>query len=223
MIMKLLNSIILASILLFLTSCINYNQITTIKTDNSGKMYIHYWMNIDPDLDSLLLTKLGLFNEDALDSNFNKSFTSINYVSVYHDYIDSTLHTQIEFEFTYFDSLNLLQFFKHSELSIKEGPEDTKIFSQFIQPITSGIGLSDNTFNIEYIYYLPGEIVNHNANSLSRNKLTWKFSLDDIGTGKTISATYIPFRLKETPIWIYSLAGIVIIIVLIFLLKKSKK
>jgi hypothetical protein len=186
-------------------------------------MYIHYWMHMDPDLDSLLLTKLGLFNEDSLSKIFTAQFTSLNYTSVYNDYNDSTLHAQIEFEFTNFDSLNLLQFFKHSELSIKEGPEDTKIFSQFIQPITTSFGLYDESLVISYVYYLPGEITDHNANSHSRNKLIWDFNLDNIGTGKIITANYIPFRLKETPMWIYILAGMVILIVLVFLFKKSRK
>lgn len=205
-----------------LTSCLNYTQITTIRTDDSGKMYIHYWMHMDPDLDSLLLTKLGLFNEDSLKNIFESDFTNLNFTKVYHDFSDSSLHSQIEFEFTNFDSLNKLQFFKHSELSVKDGPEDTKIFSQFIQPITTTFGLYDRSLTVSHIYYLPGEIINHNANSHSRNKLTWIFNLDDIGTGKTISANYIPFRLKETPRWIYYLAGMVIIIVLVFLLRKRK-
>jgi len=220
---KLLKYSIVFTILISLSSCLNYTQVTTIKTDNSGKMYIHYWMHMDPDLDSLLLNKLGLFNEDSLYNIFTAPYTELNYTTVYHDFSDSSLHAQIEFEFTNFDSLNGLQFFKHSELSVKEGPEDTKIFSQFIQPISTSFGLYDKSLTISHVYYLPGEIVSHNANSQSRNKLNWNFNIDNIGTGKTVSANYIPFRLKETPIWIYSLAGIVIVIVLIFLLKKSKK
>lgn len=216
-------TLFLLAFLLSLTSCLNYTQVTTIKTDNSGKMYIHYWTHMDPDLDSLLLTKLGLFNEDSLTNSFMANFTDLNFTKVYHDYSDSSLHAQVEFEFTNFDSLNLLQFFKHSELSVKEGAEDTKIFSQFVPPFTTNFGLHDNSLTISYVYYLPGEIINHNANSLFRNRLTWIFTLDNIGTGKTISANYVPFRLKETPKWIYILAGMVIIIVLIFLLRERKK
>lgn len=217
------SKIILFISLFSITSCLNYNQITTVKTDNSGKMYVHYWIHMDPEIDSLLTTKLGIFNKDSLRKNFTADFTKFNYISVYHNYNDSTLHAQIEFEFTNFDSLNLLQFFKHSELSIKEGSGGTKIFSQFIQPITTSFGLYDNNLAVSYIYYLPGEIISHNAHSLSRNKLTWNFNLENIGTGKTITAHYIPFKLKETPIWIYILTALVIVIVLIFLLKKSKK
>jgi hypothetical protein len=179
-------------------------------------------MDMNPELDSLLLDKLGLFNEDSLNSIFNSNFTEINFTKVYHNYPDSSLHAQIEFEFTNFDSLNLLQFFKHSELYVKEGPSGSRIFSQFIQPITTSFGLYNSSLSISYIYYLPGELISHNANSQTRNKLTWEFNVDNIGTGKTIYANYIPFKLKQTPIWIYTLAGIVILIVLIFLLKKSK-
>jgi len=177
-------------------------------------------MKMDPQLDSLLITKLGIFNEDSLINIFSADFTIINFIKVYNDLNDSTLHAQVEFQFTYFDSLNYLQFFKHSQLSIKDGPEDTKIFSQFIQPITTSFGYYDHSMKIEYIYYLPGEIVSHNATSISRNKLTWSFDVDNIGTGRIITANYVPFKLSETPIWIYLLAFLVIIIVLIFLLKK---
>ncbi|MBK8945550.1 MAG: hypothetical protein IPM32_09810 [Ignavibacteriae bacterium] len=212
-----------AIIAILLNSCLNYNQITTLKTDNSGKMFIHYWVEMDPDLDSLLINKIGLFNKESLTQNFSSSFTSIIYTNIFNDFTDSTLHAQIEFEFTNFDSLNFLNFFKHSELSIIDGPDDTKIFSQFIQPITTTFGLSEKNYSIIYTYYLPGNIIRHNANSLYRNKLEWNFTADEVGSGKTISATYIPFKLKETPIWIYILASLVILIVLVFLLKKSKK
>lgn len=213
---------VLLLFLITLTSCLNYTQVTTIRTDNSGKMYVHYWTGMDPELDSLLTTKLGIFNEDSLNNIFRASFTDLNFIKVYNDFSDSTLHAQIEFEFTNFDSLNKLQFFKHSELSLKEGPENTKIFSQFIQPITTSFGLYNNSLTVNYIYYIPGEIISHNANSLSRNKLTWEFTLDNIGNGKTITASYIPFKLKETPKWIYFLSGLVLFIVLVFLLKKRK-
>ena len=63
-------------------------------------MYVHYWMDMDPDLDSLLLTKLGLFNSDSLKNIFTADFTSLNFANVYNDFTDSSLHAQIEFEFT---------------------------------------------------------------------------------------------------------------------------
>jgi len=46
--------------------------------------------------------------------------------------------------------------------------------------------------------------------------------LDEIGKGKTISVTFKPFKLKETPYWIYILAGLVLLIVIFFLVRKKK-
>jgi len=208
---------------ILLTSCLNYTQITTIRTDNTGKMFVHYWRNMGADIDSLLLTKIGLFNTDSLYTKFDAPFVEINFVKVFKDFNDRTLHAQLEFEFSNFDSLNFLPFFRNAKLSNIITHEDEKIFSQFIQPITVGFDSIANPLMVKYIYYLPGEIVEHNANSISRNKLIWEFSLNKIGHGKTIKARYIPFKLKETPKLIYTLALLVIIIVLVFLFTKRKK
>ncbi|MGE5456715.1 MAG: hypothetical protein ACM3RX_00005, partial [Methanococcaceae archaeon] len=88
--------------------------------------------------------------------------------------------------------------------------------------IATGFGIDASKFYVTYVYYMPGDIVAHNAAAISNNKLTWKYKLSEIGMGKTITATYRPFKLKETPIWIYSLAFIVMAIVIIFLFKKNK-
>ncbi len=210
-------------IVLTLTSCLNYTQVTTIKTDNSGKMFIHYWKKSVPKIDSLFLRKVGLFNKDSIRANFTAPFNKINFVKVFKNNKDSTLHAQIEFSFTKFDSLNQLPFFNGADLSIKEGEENTKVFSQFIQPITTNIDSINIPVKIKYTYYLPGNVIAHNANSLYRNKLVWKFTPDDIGNGKTITATYIPFKLKETPRLIYYLSLAVILIVIIFLFSKKRK
>jgi len=218
-----INHILLFLIVLSITSCINYTQVTTIRTDNSGKMFIHYWKKVVPKEDSLFLTKVGIFNEDSIRANFNASFNKINFVKVFKNNNDTTLHAQIEFKFSKLDSLNLLPFFKNAAFSIKDGENNTKIFSQFVQPVTFNVDSITNSIKIEYTYYLPGEITYHNADYLSRNKLIWKFSLNNIGNGKTITATYIPFKLKETPHLIYYLALAVIIIVIFFLFSKKKR
>ncbi len=213
-----LTKILLLSLLL--SGCLNYEQITTIKTDDSGKMFIHYWMKFYSSKDSILINQLGIFNEDSVKAQFSAPFTKLKNVTVFNDYNDSTIHTQIEFEFTKFDSLNLLKPFRNNELSIKKGPENTKIFSQFIPPFATGFGFEPQNYKIKYVYYLPGDIIKHNAKEKSNNKLTWEFTLDEIGTGKTITATYIPFKLKETPVIIYVIAFLVLLIVISFLFKK---
>lgn len=210
-------------LILFASGCLDYTQVTTIKTDNSGNMFIHYWMKWDSPKDSLIIENLGIFVQDSVYKEFSSEYSSIKNVEVYKDYNDSTIHAKVDLDFESLDSLNTTNAFRGSELSIKEGEKNTKIFSQFIQPIATGFGIESKNFSLTYIYYLPGEILNHNATESSRNKLTWKYTLDEIGTGKHITATYRPFKLKETPTFIYYCALFVLVIVIIFIFSKRFK
>lgn len=206
-----------------LNGCLNYTQVTTIKTDGTGSMYIHYWMKWKTSSDSLLVDQLGIFNRDSVYKEFASEYSNITNTEVYRDFADSTVHAKVELSFSTLDSLNNTRAFRNSKLSIKDSEKNIKIFSQFIPPIATGFGFEDKSFAISYIYYLPGEILNHNATDSHRNKLTWQYSLNEIGTGKYISATYRPFKLKETPKWIYYSALAVLLIVIAFLFTKRVK
>ena len=221
--MKKLQYYSIISLFLFITtSCLNYEQITTIKTDSSGEMFIHYYTNLNNWQDTLILSNLGLYNRDSLRKQFTSDYAIIERINVFEDFSDSTIHSQIELTFNNFDSLKQTNTFRNAEFSIKNGPDDTKIFSQFILPFVTGFGFNLKDHKISYTYYLPGKILSHNATDISNNKLIWSFSLEEIGKGKTITATYRPFRLKETPSWIYFLALLVVFVVIIFLFKKKR-
>lgn len=209
--------------LILLQGCLNYTQITTIKKDGSGSMFIHYYMHWDSERDSSVIESLGFFNKDSVSKEFSSNYSKIKDVEVYKDNSDSTLHAKILFEFSSLDSLNNAKAFKGAELKMIDGEDDTKIFSQFIQPIATGFGFEAKDIKISYIYYLPGEILSHNATSVAKNELRWDYSLTEIGTGKYITATFRPFKLKETPLWIYIAAGFVLLIVIVYLFTKKSK
>lgn len=210
-------------ILVFLGGCLNYTQVTTIKTDGSGNMFIHYWLKWGSTRDSLIVEQLGIFQKDSVYKEFSSEFNRITNVEVYRDFGDSTIHAKVEFDFNTLDSLNMTPAFRESQLTIKDGDNNIKIFSQFIPPIATGFGFENKEFSLTFIYYLPGEILSHNATEISRNKLTWKYSPADIGTGKYITATYRPFKLKETPVWIYISACFVLVVVIGYLFSKRVK
>lgn len=212
----------LLPITLYFQGCLNYYQETTLKTDGSGEMFIHYWMRSATAQDSLLVTQFGIFNQDSIKKEFTSNYSNIDNIEVYSDGSDSTVHAKVELTFTNIDSLNGTRAFKDANFSLKDGAAGQKIFSQFIPPIATGFGFDPKLFAIEYVYYMPGDVVAHNANELSGNKLTWKYNLSEIGMGKTITATFRPFKLKETPIWIYALAFSVLVVVIIFLFRKNK-
>jgi LPXTG-motif cell wall-anchored protein len=219
-----LKKLILSSLLavLLLTGCLNYVQNTTIYPDGSGKMQINYWMKFSDTSSVATILKLEIFNPDSIRREFSSKFINIIDVTTYSDTIDSTIHANIELNFNSVDSLNTANAFVQSRFLLEDGASGQKIFSQFIPPVTTGFGIDGSAYQVTYNYEIRGDIITHNATNKSGNNLTWSYSLSEIGRGKTISITFKPFKLKETPYWIYILAGLVLLIVIFFLLRKKK-
>jgi hypothetical protein len=215
--------ILLSFLLLFtISGCINYHQETQIYPDGSGEMKIHYWMSV-PDSQSLkVLDNIGIFREDSIRSEFDSPFIHITNIRVYADSTDSTSHTELEFKFPHIDSLNQTAAFADANFSFLDGAAGQKIFSHFIPPIATGFGVDASAFQVRYVYRFSGEIITHNATAIEGGSLVWQYNLAEIGKGKTISVTFRPYKIKETPVWIYALAGFVMLVVLVFLFRKKK-
>ena len=217
-----LTKFFILTIFLFVAGCLNYKQEVHLYPDGSGKMTINYWMNLPETVDTTTINKLGIFNRELIDSEFSSPYTTLNNVEVYVDSVDSTTHTLVDLNFSNIDSLNKVKVFQDFKFSLKDGASGQKIFSQFIPPIATGFGIDGSRYTITYIYKFSGTIITHNAHIEDGQTLTWKYTLAEIGSGKTISVTFRPFKLKETPYWIYVLSGIVLLIVIIFLFRKKK-
>ncbi len=213
--------ILIVLIPLLLSGCLNYEQITTVKADGSGKMFVHYWTKISLPLDSVFYRKVSIFDSNYVKKKFTADFIKLENIESYLDYDDSTAHAKIEFEFTSFDSLNKLPAFNGASFFIRKGPGGTKIFNQTIHPFFFEFGFNPGKYYLKYVYYLPGKIISSNADDVTLNRLTWKFRMDEIKPGTSLHAVFKPFRLAETPAWIYWLAGIILFIVFVFIVKKK--
>jgi hypothetical protein len=207
---------------LIFSGCLNYHQEVKLYPDGSGNMHIDYWMKILNEESRMVIDDIGIFNPDSIRAQFSSANTTIENVVVYSDTTDSTTHAIIDFTFTHIDSLNNTKAFADANFSFEESSSGQIVFSQFVPPIATGFGIDASDFQVSYIYTFSGDIVTHNAHFSSGRKLTWNYKLSDIGGGKTISVAFRPFKLKETPSWIYYLSGAVLLLVLIFLLKKKK-
>jgi uncharacterized lipoprotein YehR (DUF1307 family) len=219
---KVIISLLMLSVFLGLSGCLNYEQEVSFYPDGSGTMRISYWMKLPDTLKLEVLNQVGLFNRDSIQNQFSSSYSNVENVSVYNDTTDSTIHASIQISFTHIDSLNNTRPFSEANFSLKDGAAGQKIFSQFIPPVATGFGFDGSEFYVNYIYDFPGEIITHNANIAGKRKLEWNYTISELGRGKTISVTYRPFKLKETPLWIYILSGAVLVVVIIFLLRKKK-
>lgn len=209
-------------IFLFIEGCISYTQETYLYPDGSGKMKIDYWMDLPQNDDTTTINKIGIFNPDLIKKEFSSAYTFLNNVEIYADSVDSTTHALIELSFNHIDSLNNVKVFEDFRFSLKDGASGQKIFTQYIPPIATGFGIDGSEYTVSYTYIFSGTIITHNAHTEDRQTLTWKYTLAEIGSGKTISVTFRPFKLKETPYWIYILSGVVLLIVIIFLFRKKK-
>ncbi len=185
-------------------------------------MRIIFWTKMPDSESAKILDKIGIFNPDSIRSEFSSPYTNIKNISVYTDTTDSTTHAVINLSFTHIDSLNKIKAFAAADFSLKDGAEGQKIFSQFIPPIATGFGINGNAYHVTYKYTFGGDIITDNSTGKNGRTLIWDYSLAQIGSGKTISVTFRPFKLKETPPWIYALSGLVLLIVIIFLLRKKK-
>ena len=200
----------------------NYIQEVKLYPDGSGKMKINYWMR-SPDNENIsIVNKIGIFNPDSIRHEFTSPYSSIDNIEVFADTTDSTTHAVIDLSFTHIDSLNKAKAFFGSEFSLKDGAAGQKVFSQFIPPYATGFGIDRSAYHVTYKYIFSGDIITHNAPKVEGRTLIWDYTLAEIGSGKTISVTFIPFKLKETPYWIYALTGLVLLFVIFFLFRKKK-
>jgi LPXTG-motif cell wall-anchored protein len=209
-------------IVVVFNKCLNYHQEVTLYPDGSGKMRIDYWMKFINEESEKVVDNLGIFNPDSIRSGFQSAYSKVENVNVYRDTTDFSTHAVIDISFNHIDSLNKTKVFAEYNFSFQEKTQGQIVFSQFIPPIATGFGIDASTFNVTYQYTISGEVLSHNAHQVSGKTLTWRYSLSEIGGGKTISVTFQPYKLKETPTWIYILSGAVLLLVLFFLLKKRK-
>lgn len=212
----------LLSLFAFIPGCLNYIQDVNLYPDGSGIMKIQYWMKTPDSTNFIVIDKLGIFNQDSIRKEFSSPFSEIEDIQVYSDTADSTIHAIIALSFTHIDSLNNTKAFADAQFSLKDGASGQKIFSQFIPPIATGFGIDGTIFRVTYKYTFSGEIIQHNATNIEDRTLIWDYNLSEIGSGKTISVTFRPYKLKETPTWIFVTSGIVLLIVIIFLFRKKK-
>lgn len=214
--------ILVSVVLITLSGCLNYIQDMEIYPNGSGKLKINYWMDFHSSENISVIESIGIFNVDSIKKEFASDFTTVTFVEAKADSSDSTLHAIIHLDFSHVDSLSKLKVFSQYEFSLKDGASGQKIYTQFIPPITTGFGIDGSKYSITYNIVFKGEIITHNATNIYGNSLSWSYTLPEIGRGKTISVTFQPYKLKETPYWIYILTGIVLLVVIIFLFKKKK-
>jgi len=220
--LKLIIKIISIAYLFLQPGCLNYIQDVNIYPDGSGKMSMHYWSNLPYDINSDQLKNLTFFNPEFLKKEFTSDYYKLEGINVYTDTTDGTTHAIVDITFDSIDSLNKSKTFKNSNFLLLEDDDGITTFTQNVPHVSHNFITDSSKFRITYKHTFYGKIYDDNSQEKENNTLIWKFRPEEIDSGKVLYAKYKPFRLKETPEWIYILSGVVIIIVLFFLLKRNK-
>lgn len=230
--MKKRTYLILTLIIFNVIGCIDYYQEFEFNKDGEGKFFIHYYMKRKNNFydttksrqynDSVFISKFYQFNPDTLKKLYSADFVKDIVVNSFSDSVDNTIHTQISFSFSDVNKLSELPPLRTFDISYKDGAEGQKVFREFIPPLNAFFTVPDSSLTFKVVVWLPGIVITHNAQELYKNRLTWEFRHSEIGTGKNLIATIKPFKLKETPKWLYYLSGSVILIVLFFLFRRSR-
>ncbi len=223
--MKKIKSFIL--IILFTISvqgCLNYIQITSLEENGSGEMQIHYWTKIPAPQDSLLILRLGIFDKDSIRAHFASNITEILKINIYNNLEDTTIHAEIDLHFNALDSMNNMDAFRGYNFELKKIGDNTTFFKQEIPPFSTGLGIAKSNSAIKYVYSFPGNVIDHNADTVDNGKLIWNFNPNEIGMGKTIRATYSLGEKDTRAKWVYiAILILALLFTVVYFVRRTKR
>jgi hypothetical protein len=220
--MKKLKFTLILMIVIGFQGCINLEIETFLGTDGSGSSIIHYWTKLDILYQDTSHTNKYSFKEDIIRKNFSDENIEIKSIKVWENQSDTTYHAEIKIIFDDINNLNKCNFFKDCEISFRDGATGQKIF---VHKIKGGdLQLSNGEkYTIKYIYHFPGTIITDNADEYRNNSLIWNFTLDQLKTEKTLTAT---IKIPVSSALEYIIPAFIFILIslwIILIIRKRKK
>ncbi len=175
-------------LILIFNGCLNLEVETFIGGDGSGSSIIHYWTDFEILFNDTSSSNHFSFKEDVIRKNFSDENIEIKSIKIWKKEEDTTYHTEVKIVFDDINRLSNCTFFKDYEISFVDGAPGQKIFNQKLKG--SNLSIADlNKYKIKFIYHFPGPIVTDNATERRNNDLSWSFSLEQLKTDKTLTAT----------------------------------
>ncbi|MBM4175229.1 MAG: hypothetical protein FJ213_03505 [Ignavibacteria bacterium] len=220
--MKKSAAIFLLFTLLFISSCINYEQTTWLNSDGSGSMEVHYWTDVSSFFLSDSNEEQLSFKEEQIRKNFSAAGIEVNEIKIWKTNSDSIGHALIKLKFEDFNKISECKFFSETKFEFVDGASGQKVFNQSISNTPGGERIFDR-YTISYIYYFPGEVITDNSIRKDDNKLTWSYKLSELGTQKNLTATIKIQKLSSFSDIIIILGILLIVVIWIILIVKKKK
>lgn len=163
----------------YLTGCVNYDQKTTLSSDGSGSMKIHYWTKMS---NFSMGTTLGRFEFDEAKAKdqYTHSNLEVKSLKVEDELADSVKHVRIELSFKDINKLSEAKGFNNVKTSWKESTDGMELKYTLMKDTAAAknMGASENT--VTYTFEMPDEIISTNASKKDGKNLTWDFKVSDL-------------------------------------------
>lgn len=178
-------SVILFMAMLYLSGCVNYDQKTTLNSDGSGSMKIHYWSKMSNFSMGTTLGKFD-FDEAKAKDNYKSANIDVKSVEVKDKLDDSTKHVNIELSFKDINKLSDAKGFSEVRASWKEGKDGMELKYLLMKDTSAANQSSDYT--VTYTFTLPDEIISTNATKKEEKTCTWEYKLPDLAKDVEMTA-----------------------------------
>lgn len=204
---------LLGGILIHLAGCINLEVETFVGANGSGSSIIHYWTDVELLYQDTSSSNIYSFKDDIIRKNFEENSVEIKSIKVWENNADSTYHAEVKILFKDLNKLNRCNFFKDYKIEFKDGAPGQKIFNKTLKGGNFGIKNTEN-YTIKFIYHFPGTLITDNATEHRNNTLVWTFSLSQLQTDKTLTAT---IKIPDSSGYEYILPVLVLILLVLWL------
>jgi hypothetical protein len=163
-----------------LSSCVNYDQKTTLNADGSGSMKIHYWSKMSNFSMGTTLGKFD-FEEQKAKTNFSSGNSDVKSVKVEDKLDDSTKHVWLEVSFKDINKLPDAKGFAEVKPSWKESTDGMELKYILLKDTSAAGNMGASDYKVTYTFEMPDEIVSTNAVKKEGKTLTWEYKVSDLG------------------------------------------
>ncbi len=185
LISALFSFVVLAAFLI--SGCVNYDQNTTLNTDGSGSMKIHYWTKMSNFSMGNTLGKFD-FDEAKAKSNYSSANTDVKSVKMEDKLDDSTKHVYVELTFKDINKLTDAKGFSEVKPSWKEGKDGMELKYILLKDTSASKNMGASDYTITYTFEMPGEIISTNATKKDGKTLTWDYKVSDLSKDIELTA-----------------------------------
>lgn len=171
--------------LLFLSSCINYEQKTVLKNDGSGSMVITY------STKNFNIIGEEIFGFGFTDSKIRENFSSpdivIKWIDVNKYELDSTTHVRVDINFKNFYTLPKAKAFRKVKPSFEVYPDSINFSFTILEDSSNAIIEGMDKFKLYFDFEFEGDVIETNG-TVSGNVVRWEYSIADLSENIVMKA-----------------------------------